>query len=184
MVWLEMETQGLLQLASLLQDSELDKEPEETVHSSFTPASIGPPSKEEEDIPHPTGEKTKNIWNEDEVGDVIAYTDPRPTPEYEMNFSQSVHSEDVFLGMGNKNLSSASCENLVVRVKLNGTESSSQIQVDLKVGVLTVATPKYYLSLSLPNPVDDKMTHVQWDIDTDTLVLTFKLKREYDFLNF
>ena len=41
--------------------------------------------------------------------------DPRPQPEYDMVFRQAVSAEDVFLGMGNKNPTTASCEELVVR---------------------------------------------------------------------
>jgi len=37
---------------------------------------------------------------------------------YEMHYKQRVTTEDVFLQMGNKNPSSASCEDLVVSLRL------------------------------------------------------------------
>ena len=45
--------------------------------------------------------------------------DPRPQPEYDMVFRQAVSAEDVYLGMGNKNPTTASCEELVVRAHAN-----------------------------------------------------------------
>ncbi|CAF3442966.1 unnamed protein product [Rotaria sp. Silwood1] len=61
---------------------------------------------------------SKDIWQIDEVPDnnvqLQDQVDKRPQPEYEMHYKQRVTTEDVFLQMGNKNPSSASCEDLVV----------------------------------------------------------------------
>ena len=175
-----MEADGLLKLASLLQQSDQEAESRETQPNPFTPASIGPPLRECETA----SEQSKDIWSTSEVDQVVAYSDPRPAPEYEMKFLQAVNTEDMYLGMGNKHPGTASCESMVVRVKLNGTKNSSEIQLDIKEHILLLTTPKYFLSLHLPHPVDDTLTRAQWDIDTDTLILTLKLKRAYDFLNF
>ena len=176
-----MEADGLLKLASLLQQSDQEAESREAPTNLFTPASIGLPALPDS---QPVTEQSKDIWNTSEVDRLVAYSDPRPAPEYEMRFLQAVNTEDMYLGMGNKHPGTASCESMVVRVNLNGTKSSSEIQLDIKKNLLLLTTPKYYLSLNLPNPVDDTLTRAQWDIDTDTLILTLKLKRVYDFLNF
>ena len=41
-----------------------------------------------------------------------------------------------------------------------------------------------YLGLHLPHPVDHKSGKAQWDGKTDTLSVTLRMKREYDFMNF
>ena len=41
-----------------------------------------------------------------------------------------------------------------------------------------------YLGLHLPHPVDHKNGKAQWDGKTETLSVTLRLKREYDFMNF
>lgn len=63
------------------------------------------------------GSAGKDIWNVEEVSEKqqYEYNDPRPQPDYDMIFKQSVGTEDVFLGMGAKNPSTASCENMVVK---------------------------------------------------------------------
>ena len=60
--------------------------------------------------------RTKDIWSPDEVSEnqEHEYDDPRPQPEYDMIFKQSVGAEDVFLGMSPKNPTTACCENMLV----------------------------------------------------------------------
>lgn len=171
---------GLLQLSKLLNPED---ESTETQTPSFTPASIGPPVSTQVPERCPVTQRSKDIWNKSEVSNLVPYNDPRPTPEYEMKFLQTVKAEDVYLSMGKMHPGTASCESAVMRVKLPGAKSSD-IQLDIKETLFLLTTPKYYLSLALPDPVDDTMTRVQWDVDTDTLILTLRLKRTYDFLNF
>ena len=86
-----------------------------------TPASIGPKtvatprSVHGKSFPN-SSSASKEIWTADEVEEKspYEYDDPRPQPEYDMVFRQAVGAEDVFLGMGNKNPTTASCEELVV----------------------------------------------------------------------
>ena len=80
-----------------------------------TPGSIGP-SVSGKQTDSKLQAVTKDIWRDDEVAvnQHYEYDDPRPQPEYDVIFKQSVGTEDVFLGMGTKNPTTASCENLVV----------------------------------------------------------------------
>lgn len=82
-----------------------------------TPGAIGPGLKAEDKPDQKCQSERKDIWNVDEVSgsQQYEYDDPRPQPDYEMMFKQSVGTEDVFLGMGPKNPSTASCESMVVR---------------------------------------------------------------------
>lgn len=58
-----------------------------------------------------------------------------------MVFQQSVFTEDLFLGMGNKNPSTASCENLVIKIKLPET-NYSDVHLDVTDTFLDCRTPK------------------------------------------
>lgn len=79
-----------------------------------TPGSIGPSSVNVE--PNQKSSESKDIWTAGEIEsrDNYDYEDSRPQPEYEMIFKQSVGTEDIYLGMGAKNPTTASCEHLVV----------------------------------------------------------------------
>ena len=81
-----------------------------------TPGSIGgPAAASKSGDPNPQS-ASKNIWNTEEVSEKqqYEYDDPRPCPDYDIIFKQAVGTEDVFLGMGLKNPSTACCENMVV----------------------------------------------------------------------
>ena len=87
-----------------------------------TPGTIGPP-RSTATTPAaglgPTASKdTKETQNADEKSPDREEDDPRPQPEYDMVFRQAVSAEDVYLGMGNKNPTTASCEELVVRAAI------------------------------------------------------------------
>ncbi|XP_063839233.1 dynein axonemal assembly factor 6 [Ostrinia nubilalis] len=107
----------------------------------------------------------------------------RKTPEYKMNYQQAVSAEDVFLQIGPKTPSSASCENLIVRIKMPGDKKEN---VDLAVDTtsVTVTSSQYYLKLPLPHEINPDTSNASWDSSQDTLVLTLKLDREFDFINF
>lgn len=80
-----------------------------------TPGSIALTAKKQTDSN--VQSTTKDIWNVEEVSEKhqYEYDDPRPQPDYDITYKQSVGTEDVFLGMGPKNPTTACCENMVVR---------------------------------------------------------------------
>ena len=96
--------------------TKLENEQELDVRPSpyATPGSIGPTTK---DGGAKVESKSKDIWSADEVLEKqeYEYDDPRPQPEYDILFKQSVGTEDVFLGMGAKNPTTACCEGMLVR---------------------------------------------------------------------
>ncbi|CAF3714068.1 unnamed protein product [Rotaria sordida] len=123
------------QLANLLKQSDPnrddsdsdDDQPKKNATAHFTPASfISQAQKTAKTIENVNAEtpkklstvNSKDIWQIDEVPDnniqIQDQVDKRPQPEYEMHYKQRVTTEDVFLQMGNKNPSSASCEDLMV----------------------------------------------------------------------
>ena len=78
--------------------------------------------------------KTKDIWDENEVEEGAEYDtndDPRMQPEYEIIYKQSLTSEEVFLQMGNKNPSSTSCEDMIVKIQLTGVAKINDIEINV-----------------------------------------------------
>ncbi|XP_039765052.1 dynein assembly factor 6, axonemal [Pararge aegeria] len=119
----------------------------------------------------------------EQMGKVGFGAGDRKSPVYTMNYLQSVSAEDVFLQIGPKTPSSASCENLVVRVKMPGDKKEN---VDLAVdnSSVTIDSSRYHLRLPLPHEVNPDTSKATWDPAEETLVLTLKLEREFDFVNF
>lgn len=58
-----------------------------------------------------------------------------------MRYKQRITTEDVFLQMGNKNPSSASCEDLVINIQLPETKLS-EIILDITKSFLDCRCPK------------------------------------------
>lgn len=81
-----------------------------------TPGSIGPRSANNPSTSlGPSASKdSKETQKVDEKLPHEVDSDSRLQPEYDMVFRQAVSAEDVYLGMGNKNPTTASCEELVV----------------------------------------------------------------------
>ena len=82
-----------------------------------TPGSIGPQSTSTPSTSlGPSTSKDSKVETQkvDKKSPHEVNNDPRPQPEYDMVFRQAVSAEDVYLGMGNRNPTTASCEELVV----------------------------------------------------------------------
>nr|VZI12217.1 unnamed protein product [Spirometra erinaceieuropaei] len=174
-------------LQSLLSptDDTSDEEQGSRTAPKFTPGDIGKKkkkaSKREIKPVDPNA-----IWDADEVPeveDVQDIYDPRPEPEYEILFKQDVTTEDIYLQMGNKTPTTASCEYMVIRIKLPST-SRDQIKLDVKEQFLDLRTPLYKLGLHLPNPVKPDSSRAKWDVERSVLELTLHNCRDFDFMNF
>ncbi|XP_067039986.1 dynein axonemal assembly factor 6-like [Acropora muricata] len=153
--------------------------------AAVTPGSIGLPKQIARSGDKANQVPCNDIWTEAEVSEARHDEDefdPRPAPEYEMVFKQAVSSEDMYLQMSGKNPSTASCEDLVIKIKLRDTEYSD-VNLDVTDTFLDCRTPKYKLGLHLPHPVDSKNGKAQWDKSKQLLTVTVQLVREYDFVN-
>ncbi|XP_017875251.1 protein PIH1D3 [Ceratina calcarata] len=126
-----------------------------------------------------------DIWHPSEVTAVqsLEAYDPREVPEYEMKFKQAVTAEDVFLGMGFKTPSSASCEWLSVLVKMP-METREKIELSVETEAIDIRSPRYRLHLETPHPVDPNASLAKWHGDTSTLEICLRLVRELDRVNF
>lgn len=58
--------------------------------------------------------------------------------------------------------------------------------VDLAVTTdsVTVNSSRYSLKLPLPHGINPDQSKASWETDLETLILTLKLDREFDFVNF
>ncbi|XP_067947829.1 dynein axonemal assembly factor 6-like [Watersipora subatra] len=172
-------------------DSDSEEDMPSNYYAKLTPGNIGPAKVTEESTQKATKlaerqSDSKEIWDADEVNDGSQYDDvydTRQRPDYDIIYKQAVSSEDMYLGMGNKTPATASCEDMVINVKLPGTEFKS-MNVDLTDKHLSIRSPKYRLGLHLPHPCDSKLGKAQWLSETHILKITVKLKREYDMFNF
>lgn len=85
--------------------------------------------------------------------------------------------------MGNKSPATASCENMIVSVYLPG-ENIKNIDLKITKQHLDVVSPNFKLDLHLPQSVDPQRGNAQWDKDTEKLVITLVMVREFDYINF
>jgi hypothetical protein len=121
-------------------------------------------------------------------------------------YKQAVTPEDMFLGMSGRDPSTHCCEDLVVRgvataagccpqlnqhnpweppwqvkIKLPGTKMA-QVNLDVTDKVLDLRAPAFRLHLPLPHSVDSKNGVAKWDAAKETLIVTLRMVREFDFL--
>lgn len=178
-------------LANLLKDEENDESDDDqlsTRAASVGPGAIGPPKKTKTNKAEPEKlpKDSKDIWDAEAVPEGSEFEDiydPRPEPEYDLIFKQAVSSEDMFLQMGRKTPATSSCEDIKVKIKLPGVKYAD-VELDVKNKFLDCRTPNHKLGLHLPHPVDSKNGRAQWDADKETLTVTLRMTREYDFVNF
>jgi HSP20 family molecular chaperone IbpA len=83
--------------------------------------------------------------------------------------------------MGGKTAGTASCEDMVVSVRLPG-EIRGQVNLTVTRQRLDIRSPRYRLSLALPHPVDPGSSRAEWL--NSMLEVTLRMDREYDFINF
>ncbi|KAJ3328330.1 Protein pih1d3 [Blyttiomyces sp. JEL0837] len=114
---------GILSLAELLGGGQQDPNsaPKTPGNALANPGSIGP-SQAQIKVKQAEEEKKKkaekDIWDEDEVEEVVDTDDGRPQPEYTVTFRQKVSSEDMYLQMNGKNPSIEHSDEIVVKIYL------------------------------------------------------------------
>lgn len=85
--------------------------------------------------------------------------------------------------MGLKNPTSASCEDMIITIEIPG-ENRQNIDLKIKEDSLVLISPKFYLNLPLPHPVDPQKGNAKFDYDTGKLIVTLRMEREFDVVNF
>lgn len=151
-----------------------------------TPASMVPasalPEKPQESEKKKTPKDPKAIWDEDEValgGDGLVTRNEcgRKRPTYDIVYKQHVGAEDVYLGMGDVDPSSSSCDGMVVKIVLPG-QQFQELDLDVKEHSVEVTSPEYRLATYLPHKVDHKSGKAKWDPKASTLSITLPIIRD------
>ncbi|XP_075040717.1 dynein axonemal assembly factor 6 [Mixophyes fleayi] len=188
----EFSSASSIEALSALLNKSVDEEAEEenegfSSSALVDPGDIGPLKRQEQECSTSQSHKDhKEIWNVFEVpkgSEFDDFFDPREQPEHEIIFKQHVGSENIFLGMSQKDPTTACCENMVVRIMLPNTKTSA-VTIDIKKKFLDLRTPKFKLGLHLPHPVNEKTGKAKFMVDTAILEVTLAMVRDFDFINF
>ncbi|KAL3669853.1 hypothetical protein V7S43_005230 [Phytophthora oleae] len=182
-----MEVAGneLLALNDLLtgiQDAQ-DYEENENRAQQITPYTLNGATKVPE-ATRPIGqirpEDPKAIWSMDEVPSDDEDDDSfetRVRPRFEILYKQSVMTEDVFLGLSDKDPSSAHCEAMVVRVECP-QHRLEDVELDVKRQKLLLLSSTLKLVLHLPYPVRHLEGQAKWDHKTQSLSVSLPIIRD------
>jgi hypothetical protein len=117
------------------------------------------------------------IWTEDDFKEEKIKEDGRPKPQFDILYKQSVKTEDIYLGMSGKDISSLSCDHLLVKILLPNTQLK-EIGLELKEQSIHLQTPNYLLNHTLPYKVDKDSSEAKWDKDKGLLLVTLKIIKQ------
>ena len=128
------------------------------------------------------GRSSKAIWDPDEVPEApgfgeAAADDGREEPAYEFRYGQAVGSQDVFLGLGEKDPSSTQCEVLILVVDLPEAEDMKGLGLDVQATTLRLESEAYRLCLPLPHEVDAARGKAAWEGKHRRLKVTLPIIR-------
>ena len=118
------------------------------------------------------------IWSQQEVQEAAEdMPDDRPQPEYEIIPKQHLGTEDVFLGLSDRDASSYHCDAILVKVWLPNTKFKN-VELDVKGGKIVVQSPNFVLNKLLPFPVDKNAGKAKFDSDKCILEVTLPVVKE------
>lgn len=111
--------------------------------------------------------------------------DTRKHPEYSITYKQAVTTEDIYLQMGLKTPATASCEDMIVEIRIpDETVGIDQMDLGVEEDKIELKTPIYRLKLMLPHKVNPQKGRAEYDSTVKILKLTLRMNREFDFVNF
>ena len=179
-------------LSNLLNGTENDDVDENQFYSNETKSTLNPGNingKEKKEIAPPNTKieakynhriltKPKNeIWTEKDFKEEKFEEDGRPKPKYEILYKQNVGTEDIYLGLSDKDISSNSCDQLLMKVYLPNT-NLKEIGLEVKEQSVHLTTPQYLLNHILQYKVFKDKTEAKWDKNKGLLLLTFFVKKK------
>ena len=178
----------IIGLNNLLMGSQKEEVSENCFYSNETestlnPGNIGGGSNKKKEVAKPNTkiEITKNeriltkpkneIWSDKDFIEENIKEDGRPKPKYEILYKQNVGTEDIFLGLSNKDNSSNSCDQLLMKIYLPHT-NLKEIGLEVKDQSIHLTTPQYLLNHMLQYKVHKEKTDAKWDKEKGLLLLT------------
>ena len=179
-------------LSNLLNGTENDDVDENQFYSNETKSTLNPGNingKEKKEIAPPNTKieakynhriltKPKNeIWTEKDFKEEKFEEDGRPKPKFEILYKQNVGTEDIYLGLSDKDISSNSCDQLLMKVYLPNT-NLKEIGLEVKEQSVHLTTPQYLLNHILQYKVFKDKTEAKWDKNKGLLLLTFFIKKK------
>ena len=147
-------------LSNLLNGAENDDVDENQFYSNETKSTLNPGNingNEKKEIAPPNTKieakynhriltKPKNeIWTEKDFKEEKFEEDDRPKPKYEILYKQNVGTEDIYLGLSDKDISSNSCDQLLMKVYLPNTNLK---EIGLEVNLSNLKFIAEFLTLS------------------------------------
>ena len=104
--------------------------------------------------------------------------DDRPQPEFEIIPKQHLGTEDVFLGLSDRDASSNHCDAILIKVWLPNTKFKN-VDLDVKdQNRVIVQSPDFVLNKLLPFPVDKNGGKAKFDSDKCLLEVTLPVIKE------
>ena len=179
-------------LSNLLNGAENDDVDQNQFYSNETKSTLNPGNingKEKKEIAPPNTKieakynhriltKPKNeIWTEKDFKEEKFEEDDRPKPKFEILYKQNVGTEDIYLGLSDKDISSNSCDQLLMKVYLPNT-NLKEIGLEVKEQSVHLTTPQYLLNHILQYKVFKDKTEAKWDKNKGLLLLTFFIKKK------
>jgi len=92
-------------------------------------------------------------------------------PEYEILYKQHVGTEDVYLGLSDKDPSSNHCDSILVKIELPDTQFKN-VELDVRGESIIVQSPNYVLNKLLGFKVNKEGGKAQFDSDKCILRVT------------
>nr|CCA25287.1 conserved hypothetical protein [Albugo laibachii Nc14] len=184
-------TGDIVELSNLLHENFEDSDPSDgitpsTLVHSHSKESHGPTLYQDNvriECDRPIGQiviqDPKAIWLPDEVpsddedDDSI---DIRTRPVFEILYKQNVMTEDVFLGLSDKDPSSAQCEAMLVRI-FCPNHRIEQIELEVKTQKLLMSSSTLKLVLGLPYPVRYQDGKAAWDAERCVVAVSLPIIR-------
>ena len=97
--------------------------------------------------------------------------DDRLQPDFEIIPKQHVGTEDVFLGLSDRDGSSNHADSILVKIWLPNTQFKN-VELDVKGSAIVVQSPNFYLNKLLPYQVDKDKGKAKFDSDKCLLEVT------------
>ena len=182
----------IIGLNNLLMGSQQDEVSENHFYSNETESTLNPGNiggKQKKEVAKPNTKieakynnriltKPKNeIWTEKDFIEENIKEDGRPKPKFEILYKQNVGTEDIYLGLSDKDISSNSCDPLLMKVYLPNT-NLKEIGLEVKDQSIHLTTPNFLLNHILPYKVHKEKTEAKWDKEKGLLLLTLHVIKQ------